>query len=88
MGIICAEIQLSNPRNRTLRPLTVKALADTGALHLRIPEHIAIQSIAQCQAGNLGFGLATWGYSNRRQWRGISLAQAPRQGSRDGGAGS
>jgi len=43
MGIICAEIQLSNPRNRTLRPLTVKALADTGALHLCIPEHIAIQ---------------------------------------------
>ncbi|PZN69686.1 MAG: clan AA aspartic protease [Candidatus Methylumidiphilus alinenensis] len=43
MGIICAEIQLSNPRNRTLHPLTVKALADTWALHLCIPEHIAIQ---------------------------------------------
>jgi len=43
MGIISAEIQLSNPRNRALLPITVKALADTGALHLCIPEHIAIQ---------------------------------------------
>ena len=43
MGIINAEIQLSNPRNRALNPLTVRALADTGALHLCIPEHIAIQ---------------------------------------------
>jgi clan AA aspartic protease len=43
MGIISAQIQLSNPRNRALNPVTVKALADTGALHLCIPEHIAIQ---------------------------------------------
>ena len=43
MGIISADIQLSNPRKRTLRPLTVKALADTGALHFCIPEHIDIQ---------------------------------------------
>ena len=43
MGIISTEIQLSNPRNRALCPVTVKALADTGALHLCIPEHIAIQ---------------------------------------------
>jgi clan AA aspartic protease len=43
MGIINAEIQLSNPRNRALHPVVVRALADTGALHLCIPEHIAIQ---------------------------------------------
>ena len=43
MGIINAEIQLSNPRNQALHPVTVSALADTGALHLCIPEHIAIQ---------------------------------------------
>lgn len=43
MGLITAEIQLSNPRNRALHPLKVRALADTGALHLCIPEHIAIQ---------------------------------------------
>jgi len=43
MGIISAEILLSNPRNRVLHPVIVRALADTGALHLCIPEHIAIQ---------------------------------------------
>jgi clan AA aspartic protease len=43
MGIISAEIQLSNPKNRSLQPITVKAMADTGALHLCIPEHVAIQ---------------------------------------------
>jgi len=43
MGLISAQIELSNPKNRTLRPITVRALADTGALHLCIPEHVAIQ---------------------------------------------
>jgi clan AA aspartic protease len=43
VGLITAEILLSNPRNRTLHPVKVNALADTGALHLCIPEHIAIQ---------------------------------------------
>lgn len=43
MGIINAQITLSNPRNRGLSPITVRALADTGALHLCIPEHIALQ---------------------------------------------
>ena len=43
MGIISAEIILTNPRNRALQPLQVKALADSGALHLCIPEHIALQ---------------------------------------------
>lgn len=43
MGLISAQIALSNPKNRSLLPITVRALADTGALHLCIPEHIAIQ---------------------------------------------
>lgn len=43
MGLITAEIQLSNPRSRDIKPMNVRALADTGALHLCIPEHIAIQ---------------------------------------------
>ena len=43
MGIISTEIILANPRNRALQPLQVKALADSGALHLCIPEHIALQ---------------------------------------------
>ncbi len=43
MGHIFAEIGLSNPRNTALEPVKVRALADTGALMLCIPEHIALQ---------------------------------------------
>lgn len=43
MDLIQTKIILSNPRNKELRPLEVKALADTGALHLCIPEHVSMQ---------------------------------------------
>ena len=43
MGHIFAEITLSNPRNQLLTPIVTTALADTGALMLCIPEHIALQ---------------------------------------------
>jgi len=43
MGHAFAEIELSNPRQPELRPVRVKALADTGALMLCIPEHVALQ---------------------------------------------
>ncbi len=43
MGHIFAEIVLSNPRDANLKPIAVQALADTGALMLCIPEHIAVQ---------------------------------------------
>ena len=43
MGLINAEIELSNARDREIRPVKVKALVDTGALHLCVPEHIALQ---------------------------------------------
>ena len=43
MGLINAEIELSNPRDQNIRPIKVKALVDTGSLHLCIPEHVAIQ---------------------------------------------
>ena len=43
MGLIHAEIDLSNPRNRDLASLKVNALIDTGAITLCIPEHIAVQ---------------------------------------------
>lgn len=43
MGHVFADIELSNPRVRDFAPLQVKALADTGALMLCIPEHIATQ---------------------------------------------
>ena len=43
MGHVFAEIELGNPRRQDLAPVAVKALADTGALMLCIPEHVAIQ---------------------------------------------
>ena len=43
MGHVFADIVLSNPRRTELEPLKIKALADTGALMLCIPEHIALQ---------------------------------------------
>ncbi len=43
MGLTTAKIVLRNPRKPELSAITVNALADTGALHLCIPEHIAIQ---------------------------------------------
>jgi clan AA aspartic protease len=43
MGLIHAEVTLKNPRFPDLHPLTVKALVDTGAITLCIPEHVALQ---------------------------------------------
>ena len=43
MGIIYAKIELSNPGKSNITPVMVESLVDTGALHLCIPEHIAIQ---------------------------------------------
>jgi clan AA aspartic protease len=43
MGLIRTGITLRNPRDGSLAPLTVQALVDTGALHLCIPDSIAIQ---------------------------------------------
>ncbi len=43
MGQVFAEIELSNPRQPDLAPVKAKALVDTGALMLCIPQHIALQ---------------------------------------------
>jgi len=43
MGLIYADLSIANPRKPELKPMHVRALADTGALHLCIPKHIAIQ---------------------------------------------
>jgi len=43
MGLINAEIELSNPRDGNIKPIKVNSLVDTGSLHLCIPEHVAIQ---------------------------------------------
>ena len=43
MGISRTSLQLRNPTRPGLAALHVDALGDTGALHLCIPEHVAIQ---------------------------------------------
>lgn len=43
MGQIYANLLLSNAADNTLQSVTAKALVDTGALFLCIPEHIALQ---------------------------------------------
>ena len=43
MGYIHATISLSNPRLPELQPVETTALADSGALMLCIPEHLALQ---------------------------------------------
>lgn len=43
MGLVYADIELANARNGTLKSMAVRALVDTGAMTLCIPEHIAIQ---------------------------------------------
>jgi len=49
MGHVFAEIGLSNPRDLNLETVKVKALADTGALMLCIPEHIALQLMLETE---------------------------------------
>ena len=43
MGLIRTTITLNNPAKQDLQPIDVTALVDTGALHLCIPEHVALQ---------------------------------------------
>ena len=43
MGLVYAELILRNPVDPSLSPMTVTALADTGALHLCVPKHVALQ---------------------------------------------
>ncbi len=43
MGIVRAKLILANPVKPELSSIEVESLVDTGAMHLCIPEHIAIQ---------------------------------------------
>ena len=38
-----AKLQLTNPREPSLKPMEVEALADTGSVFLCIPEHVRLQ---------------------------------------------
>ena len=43
MGLVSVAVQLSNPRLPELSAIEVSALADTGAVHLCVPEHVMHQ---------------------------------------------
>jgi clan AA aspartic protease len=43
MGLVNADVTLRNPRKPELAPVKVAALADSGSLHLCIPQHVQIQ---------------------------------------------
>ena len=43
MGLVNAKVILKNPKEPELEPVEAEALADSGAIHLCIPEHIRIQ---------------------------------------------
>ena len=43
MGLVNAKVSLRNPRKPQLAPLEIEALADSGSVHLCIPEHVRIQ---------------------------------------------
>ena len=43
MGITHASISLKNPRQPELRPYVVETVADTGAITLCLPQHVALQ---------------------------------------------
>lgn len=50
MGHLFVDITLSNPRKPELHSITLQALADTGALMLCIPEHVALQLDLQTES--------------------------------------
>jgi clan AA aspartic protease len=43
MGRVTTSLTLRNPRFPEQQPVEVEALADTGAVHMCIPQHVAIQ---------------------------------------------
>jgi clan AA aspartic protease len=43
MGLVSTQITLCNPRKPELAAVRVEALADSGSVHLCIPEHVRLQ---------------------------------------------
>ncbi|MHC4178246.1 MAG: clan AA aspartic protease [Planctomycetota bacterium] len=43
MGLVNAKIVLKNPAKPAVSPIEIDALADSGAVHLCIPQHVQIQ---------------------------------------------
>lgn len=42
-GLSYADLVLKNPRNSSLAPMKVRALVDTGAMYLCLPDHVVLQ---------------------------------------------
>jgi len=42
MGLVHTKIELSNPKDDSLKPVTGRALVDTGAAMLCLPQHLAV----------------------------------------------
>jgi clan AA aspartic protease len=43
VGLVTAQLILSNPRDDSIEPIAMPALADTGSVFLCIPEHVRLQ---------------------------------------------
>jgi hypothetical protein len=43
MGLVTTRLKLTNPRDPSIEPIDVPALADTGSVFLCIPEHVRLQ---------------------------------------------
>ena len=43
MGLVYAQLELSNPAEHDLRPMIVDALVDTGSTWMIVPQHVANQ---------------------------------------------
>jgi clan AA aspartic protease len=43
MGLTRSKLILTNPRRPDLQPVEVDALADSGSIHLCIPQHVQVQ---------------------------------------------
>ena len=43
MGIVRVALSLSNPSDNAMALINVEAVVDTGATHLCVPEHVAVQ---------------------------------------------
>ena len=50
MGLTIAMITLLNPRKPEVMPVSVEALADTGSVHMVIPQHLSSQLQLEEQA--------------------------------------
>jgi hypothetical protein len=67
MGLIRGSFILSNPTRPDLAPLEVSVLADSGAMHLSIPEHLAIQlSLTELERREVVVGNGRGGNGHRQ----------------------